>query len=145
MRRFPATTTSSARGLWLAPLAFLGAVGLGTWIVFARPLTLFGVVLVVLAAVPVAWVLVSALLPAKAERGCPACKADALARSDPLATHGLVCRACGWSDESASAWLLAEEEGPLEELVLAARRRPVRGRPVRARPAPAVDSPQELH
>ena len=31
--------------------------------------------------------------------------------------------ACGWRDESASAWLLAEEEGPLEELVLAQRRR----------------------
>jgi hypothetical protein len=138
MRR-SAVTAVTACGLWLAPLAFLAAVGLGVWIVFARPLTLFGVVVAVLAAVPVVWVLVSALFPAKAERGCPACKADALARSDPMATHGLVCRACGWSDASASAWLLAEEEGPMEELVLAARGRR------RARTSRAVDSPQELH
>jgi hypothetical protein len=140
MRR-SSPTVAAARGLWLAPLALLGAVGLGTWIVFARPLTLFGVVLVVLATVPVAWVLVSALLPAKADRGCPACEADALARSDPMATHGLVCRACGWSDDSASAWLLAEEEGPLEELVLAAR---ARASPPARRTRP-VDSPRELH
>jgi hypothetical protein len=107
---------------WCAPLAFLGAVALGVWITRAEP-PLFGLLLALLALVPVGWVLVSSLWPARAERGCPACRKDALVRADPRATHGLVCRACGWRDESASAWLLAEEEGPLEELVLAERRR----------------------
>jgi len=115
------------------PLVFLSAVGLGVWIAFARPVRLTTALLVGLACVPIGWVLVSALWPARAERRCPACGKDALARLDARATHGLRCRACGWTDESASAWLLAEEEGPLEEIVLAERGRG-------AHPG-AVDSP----
>ena len=109
--------------VWCAPALFLAAVGLAVWIVFARPLSLFGVLLGCLAAVPVGWVLVSALFPGKAERRCPACGQDGLARLDARSTQGLVCRRCGWQDESASAWLLAEEEGPLEGIVLAQRGR----------------------
>lgn len=119
---------------WCSPALFLAAVLLGAWIVFARPFSLFGLVLAALASVPIVWVLVSALWPARAERRCPACGADALARLDVHATHGLVCRACAWRDESASAWLLAEEEGPLEELVLAQRGRAAPGRLVDPRP-----------
>jgi hypothetical protein len=111
--------------VWCAPALFLGAVLLGAWIVFARPLALFGWALIALAAVPIGWVLVSALWPARAERLCPGCGKNALARQDARATLGLVCRACGWRDPSASAWLLAEEEGPLEEIVLAQRGRAV--------------------
>jgi hypothetical protein len=107
---------------WCAPALFLGAVGVAAWIVFARP-PLFGVLLAVLLVGPLSWILVSTLWPARAERRCPGCGADALVRSDPRATHGLACEQCGWRDESASAWLLAEEEGSLEELVLAARGR----------------------
>jgi hypothetical protein len=120
--------TAPAWLAWCAPALLLGAVLLAAWIVFARPFSLFGLVLGAVAAVPIGWVLVSALWPARAERRCPGCGADALARLDARATHGLVCRACGWRDESASAWLLAEEEGPLEEIVLAQRGR---GRPRR--------------
>jgi len=116
------------------PGVFLLAVALGVWIVFHRPLSLFVGVLAALAAVPVGWVMVSALWPARAERRCPACNADALERIDRRASHGLVCRACGHRDESASAWLLAEEEGTLEEMVLAERGRRRRGG--------AVDSPR---
>lgn len=108
---------------WFAGPAMLAAVLAGTWLAFTRPLGLFGVLLAVLAAAPVLWVLVSALWPPRAERRCAVCSADALERMDPRTTHGLVCRACGWSDESASGWLLAEEEGPLEEIVLAQRGR----------------------
>ena len=111
-----------ALALWCAPALFLAAVLLGVWIVLARP-PVFGVLLVLLALVPVGWVLVSALWPARADRTCPTCGADALVRADACATHGLACKACGWRDDSASAWLLAEEEGPLEELVLAERER----------------------
>jgi DNA-directed RNA polymerase subunit RPC12/RpoP len=120
--------------LWCAPALFLLAVALGVAIVLRRPLSLFAGVLAALAAVPVGWVIVSALWPARAERRCPACGKDALQRLDERATHGLVCRACGHRDESASAWLLAEEEGPLEEIVLAERGR--------KRPAAPVDSPR---
>jgi hypothetical protein len=120
---------------WCAPALFLLAVAVGVAIVFHGPLALFGAVLAALALVPVGWVLVSALLPAKAERRCRACGKDALARLDERATHGLVCRACGWSDASASAWLLAEEEGPLEGIVMAERGR-------KSPPSP-VDSPRQ--
>lgn len=113
--------------VWCTPALFLAAVGLGAWIVLAQP-PLFGILLVLFVTLPVGWVLVSSLWPARAERGCPACGADALVRADPRATHGLACTACGFRDESASAWLLAEEEGPLEVLVLAARERRAGGR-----------------
>jgi len=123
---------------WCAPAFLLLAVLAGVAIVVAGPHFLFAGVLAALAAVPVVWVAVSALWPARAERRCPACGKDALARLDARATHGLVCRACGFRDESASAWLLAEEEGPLEEIVLAERARS------RARtPSGPVDSPRE--
>src|SRR5262245_11890907 len=130
---------SRARLLWLGPALCLGAVVLGAGIVLAGPLSLFGLVLAGLALVPVGWVLVSALFPARAERRCPACGGESLARLDAHATHGLVCRACGWRDESASAWLMAEEEGPLEEIVLAER-----GRARAARTTSAPRAPRSM-
>ena len=51
-----------------------------------------------------------------AEERCPV-------RLDPETTQGLRCRACGQVDEEATGWFLAEEEGPLEELVLLQRAR----------------------
>src|SRR5262245_10767997 len=75
--------SARARVAWLAPVFLLAAVLLGAWIVLARPLSLFVGLLVVLATVPVGWVIVSSLWPARAERACPACRADALARIDP--------------------------------------------------------------
>jgi hypothetical protein len=118
---------------WCAPALFLGAVLLGAWIVFARPFSLFGGVLLALSCVPIGWVLVSALWPARAERRCPVCGGDTLVRLDARATHGLGCSTCSYRDESASAWLLAEEDGPLEEIVLAQRGRSS-GRLVEPRP-----------
>lgn len=106
---------------WLvAPIA-LAALAAGLWLALRRPPQLFGILLAALVLVPVVWVLVSALWPGKAERRCPACRQDSLARIDSSSTVGIRCSTCGWRDESASAWLLAEEEGPLEELVLAQR------------------------
>src|SRR5262245_8088454 len=125
----------SSKLAWCAPALFLLAVAAGVAIVFRGPLSLFAGVLAALVAVPVGWVIVSALWPAKAERRCPACGKDALVRLDERATHGLVCRACGHRDESASAWPLAEEEGPLEEIVLAERGRKAT--------SGAVDSPRK--
>jgi hypothetical protein len=109
--------------LWLAPACSLAAVLGGVAIVQAGPVAWFGAVLVLLAVIPAGWVLVSALFPGKAERRCPACGRVALERASTDATHGLACRACGWEDPSASAWLLAEEEGTVLEHVVLARRR----------------------
>jgi len=119
---------------WFVPPIALAAVGLGVWLGLKRPPLLFGLLAGTFLVVPVLWVLISALWPGKADRKCPACGKDALRRLDPRATTGLLCGACGFRDESASAWLLAEEEGPLEPLVLAQRER--------RRARSGVDSPR---
>jgi hypothetical protein len=130
------------RAAWFAPAALLLAALLGGGIALAGPLSIFAIVLVVLAALPVLWVVVSALWPARAERTCPACRSERLERADPRTTVGVRCLACGWRDDSASAWLLAEEEGPLEDVVLAQRGRKPRSPrgPGRDGPEPRVDS-----
>lgn len=124
---------------WLAPPVFLGAVLVAFRLVQGRPVGIFGWIVAVLVAVPVAWVVISALWPARADRTCPSCGRDALRRLDRESAVGLACRACGWRDESQSAWLLAEEEGPLEEIVLRQRGRRLPARRDRSRSA--VDSP----
>jgi hypothetical protein len=134
------------RAGWFAPPVLLLAVLLGAGTARRGPFSLFGLVLLALALAPALWVLVSALWPARAERRCPACGRDGLARASPRSTVGLVCRACGWRDEESSSWLLAEEEGPLEEVVLEQRvRKQLAGRaPARAGrrgEAGRVDSP----
>ena len=111
----------SERWGWLVPPLCLTAALAGGWIVLGAPHALLGTA-VVFFLVPILWVLASSLWPARAERTCPACKSERLERIDRSATVGITCRACGWRDESASAWLLAEEEGPLEKIVLAERR-----------------------
>jgi hypothetical protein len=118
---------------WLVPPLFLTAVGIGVGIVIHQPLGLWGWALAICFAVPVGWLLVSILWPGKPDRTCPECGAEALERSDPRTTTGLVCSACGWDDETASGWLMAEEEGPLEEIVLQQR----------GRRTPRVDSEPE--
>ncbi len=123
---------------WLAPPILLGAALLGIRIVLGQPVGVFGKVLAILFALPLGWVVVSVLWPARAERTCPTCGREAVVRMDHETTHGLICRACGWRDETASSWLLAEEEGPLEDMVLRQRgRRPPGG----ANRAALVDSP----
>lgn len=107
----------------LFPLVLLATVIGAIALARANPKALFVGLFVLAAALPLAWLTVSALWPARADRTCPTCGAAALERLDANSTHGLGCRACGWRDESASGWLLAEEEGPLEPLVLARRPR----------------------
>jgi hypothetical protein len=61
----------------------------------------------------------SVLWPGRADRTCPACGAEAVVRLEPDALVGRRCSACAWHDATASAWMIAEEEGaPLEPLVL---------------------------
>jgi ribosomal protein L37AE/L43A len=114
---------SSPRWTWLAPLAFLTAVAGGVALVRSGSAAWFGALVIGLVVLPALWVLASALSPAKADRRCPACGRETLVRRSRDSTQGLACGGCGWVDAEASAWLLAEEEGPLEEIVLAQRNR----------------------
>lgn len=106
----------------LVPLALLGATACAILIVRAGPAWLaVGALGAVLAALFV-WVTASVLWPGCADRTCPACAAEAVVRLTPDALVGRRCTACGWSDASESAWMIAEEEGDaLEPLVLQQR------------------------
>lgn len=118
----------AARATWLVPPLLLAASTAGAALVLDGPQRLFGWALAALFAAGALWIALSILLPGRVERRCPACGAQALERSDPGRTHGLRCRACDFEDETASAFLLAEEQGALEDIVLAERAERRRGR-----------------
>ena len=118
---------AGARGGWLLPLVFLGAIAAGVAVVLRAPAWLFAAAFGALIAAGLAWVVISAWFPAAADRRCPACGALSIERLDLRTTTGLACGRCGWRDESASSFLLAEEEGALEPLVLAERAERARG------------------
>jgi DNA-directed RNA polymerase subunit RPC12/RpoP len=101
----------------------LFAVAAGVRLVFRGADEVFAVSFALLLALGVLWILISVLMPAKADRTCPRCRRSALGRIDPQSTQGVACRHCGYRDETASAFLLAEEEGPLEDIVLRERQR----------------------
>jgi len=128
VREFPAPGAASVarrpgrqRGGWLVAPLMLAAVAAGLLFVLRGPDEVFGVAFAAVLALGIGWIVVSALLPGKAERTCPACGGAGLERLDPQTTQGLRCGLCGWQDESASSFLLAEEEGPLEDIVLRQR------------------------
>jgi len=101
----------------------LGAVAGGFWIVMQGPRGVLWLILGAGVSIPILWVVISTLWPARADRSCPRCRGEKLVRMDPGSTLGLSCTDCGYRDPSASSWLLAEEEGPLETIVLAERER----------------------
>jgi len=110
------------RGGWLVAPLMLAAIAAGLLFVLRGPDQVFGLVFGIVLALGIAWICACALLPGKAERTCPVCAGEGLERLDRRSTHGLRCRLCGWQDETASSFLLAEEEGPLEDIVLRERR-----------------------
>lgn len=119
----PSRPAASGRLARLFPLFALGALAGSAALVRAQPLWLAPAVVAVLLGAAFLWLLLSVFWPAKADRGCPACGREALVRMDPESTRGLRCEACGHRDPDASSWFLAEEEGPLEEIVLGKRGR----------------------
>ncbi len=122
------------RAAWLVAPLLLLATAVGVSIVLRGSAALVGWLIAGMVLFAVGWIVISTLWPARADRGCPGCGEETLERLDPDATQGVVCRACGWRDESRSSWLLAEEEGPLEDIVLRQRGRE---RPARS----SVDTP----
>ena len=111
------------RAAWLIGPLLLASVAAGMLFVFRGVDHLFGVALGLVMGLGFLWILVSVLFPAKPDRACPACSERTLERLDPKSTTGLCCGACGWQDEEASSFLLAEEEGTFEDVVLRERRR----------------------
>jgi hypothetical protein len=115
----------------LVPALMLASIALAFALIRSHPLGLARALALGAVVAILSWIVTSALWPARADRRCPVCRTDSLARKDPRATVGVTCTRCGYADAEASAWLLAEEEGPLERTVIeeraARRRRPGSG------------------
>jgi hypothetical protein len=126
-RALPETRKPAAppahRGAWLLAPLILCAIAAALLFVMRGPDRVFGLAFGLVIGLGFSWILVSVLFPSRADRTCPQCGRKGLVRIDPKATHGLRCRFCPWSDETASAFVHAEEEGPLEDIVLRERRR----------------------
>lgn len=111
-----------SRAVWFAAPLLLASAAAGTAFVLRGPDQVFGVAFGLVVALGLGWVLISALFPARADRTCPQCGGEGLQRLDPDSSQGVVCRLCAWADESASAFLLLEDEGrPFEDIVLRGR------------------------
>jgi hypothetical protein len=111
------------RAAWLIGPLLLASIGAGMLFVFRGPDHLFGVALGLVLGIGFLWMLISVLFPAKPHRTCPHCAERSLERLDAGSTQGVRCAACGWQDEAASGFLMAEEEGSFEDVVLRERRR----------------------
>ena len=110
------------RLVWLFPAACLTAIAGGVLLIRLSPERVFGWALGGIFALAFAWVLISTLWPGRADRACPACGEESVERLDPTRAVGKRCAACGWTDDSASSWMIAEEEEEaLEHLVLGRR------------------------
>ena len=108
---------------WILPVLMFGAIALSVSLLRAWSSELPGLLMGAVALLGLAWVLVSSLHPARADRTCPECKEESLERLDPRTTRGVVCSRCGYTDHEVSSWCLAEEETVLEEIVMAERGR----------------------
>lgn len=100
------------------PPVLLSATACGVALVLRGPERAFVISAATGFALVVAWVLVSIFFPARADRTCPDCGAESLERLDPRTTRGILCARCGRVDREQSSFLLAEEEGPIEAIVL---------------------------
>ena len=112
---------SNPRGAWLLPLVALAAIVAGALFVMRGPDKAFAIAFGALVVIGLSWVCISALFPNRPDRRCPECGATALVRLSRTSTTGIRCRRCSWVDETASSFFLAEEDGPLEDIVLRKR------------------------
>ena len=117
-RSAPAPRRASWITGWLVGPALLLASACGVILVLRGPDRAFGIALAVLLGISFLWILVSVFWPARADRTCPVCGRPDLKRLDPASAHGVLCDACGHLDPEQSSFLLAEEEGPIEPIVL---------------------------
>jgi hypothetical protein len=125
-RKRAAAGTSAFDSLagWLVAPLLLASVAAGLLLVTRGADRLFAWAFGCVLALGLAWIVVSALFPGRAERECPNCGRKALVRLDPKSTRGLRCSACSWRDADTSSFLLAEDDGaPLEDIAMRERRR----------------------
>ncbi len=103
----------------------IGLLSVAAGVLFVRqgPGEAFAVTISILGGVVLLWVLVSIFSAARADKTCPQCGSEGLRQLDPDTTLGVTCAACGFADEAASSFYLAEETGSLEHTVLRERRR----------------------
>ena len=101
----------------------LGSVLVAIVVLFTTPSGLWQYIVGLMILGSLTWVAISSLWPGKPERKCPECGQEGLTRSDPETHRGIRCTRCGFEDESASSFMMAEEEGTLEEAVLRERGR----------------------
>ena len=106
-----------------APLLLVCAVGTALLLKHYQPLQIFGIVTGAILLLSILWIGISTLWPPHADRTCPSCGSEGLLRLDKTSTVGVRCGDCSWVDRDQSSWLLAEEEGPLEEIVLSQRKK----------------------
>ncbi len=124
----PATAPPPARrgrivGWLVAPL-ILASIACAFALVLNGPDSLFGIVFGAVVALGLGWILVCSLFPAKADRKCPQCGKNGLVRLDVRTTRGIRCTRCSFRDETASSFLIAEDEGvAIEKTVLHERDR----------------------
>jgi hypothetical protein len=111
------------RWAWLVAPLMLAAIFGGAALLFRAPSSLGGWVIGALVASAFLWVAAAIFFPARADRTCPRCGEPGLVRLDPETTRGLRCTRCDHEDREASAFLIAESEGPLEPAVLRDRAR----------------------
>ncbi|MAF67280.1 MAG: hypothetical protein CMJ84_16690 [Planctomycetes bacterium] len=108
---------------WFLPPLFLASAAAGVALVLHGPDALFGWAMGAVFGTGLAWLAVSILFPPTIDRRCPRCGEEGVERLDRQATHGIHCTRCGLRDETISSFLLAEEEGSLEEIVMVERGR----------------------
>jgi hypothetical protein len=120
--RSHAQTPDSTRFAWFIAPLLLAATATGILLVLRGPDRYFGLALGSMMCLAIAWILVSVLFPAQVERTCPICGRETLRRLDPEMTRGVMCSECGHLDRDASSFLMAEEEGSLESIVMAERK-----------------------
>jgi len=100
----------------------LAATVCGAYFVLRGPDRAFVVAVAGLFALAFAWMLISVLWPATADRTCSACGRAALRPLDAASTRGVACDACGFEDGASSSFLLAEaDDRPLEPTVIRER------------------------
>lgn len=106
----------------IGPIGLL-AVAAGMLFVRQGPGQAFAVTISILVGVVFLWVLVSVFSAARADKTCPRCGSEGLRQLDPETTLGVTCAECGFADETASSFYLAEEAGALEHTVMRERGR----------------------
>lgn len=111
----------SAIAAWLVAPTLLAATATGILFVMRGPDRFFAYAAATLFALAVAWVLICVFFPAAPERTCPRCGRGTLQRLDAGTLRGVACSACGFADPEQSSFLMAEEEGSIESLVLSER------------------------